>query len=62
MKTVLIFFIFPALIRFKNVKITNKMQFSVCGVFYLQYSYQYVSAGVSAIFRVAFLIQEYSCN
>jgi hypothetical protein len=31
-------------------------------VFYSQYSYQHVSAGIPAIFRVVFLLQQYICG
>jgi len=35
------------------------MHFNVCDAFYSQYSHQHVSAGILAIFRVMFLLQEY---
>jgi hypothetical protein len=41
---------------------TNKMHFSVYGVFYSQNSHQHVSAGIIAIFRVILLLQEYKCT
>ena len=38
------------------------MHFNIYNVFYSQYSHQRVSAGISAIFRVMFLLQEYTCG
>jgi len=48
------------LIRFKNIGITNEMHFNILCYTYSQYSRQHVSAGMSAIFRVMFLLQECS--
>jgi hypothetical protein len=36
------------------------MQFGICDVFFHN-SHQHVSAGITAFFRVMFLVQEYSC-
>jgi len=44
--------------QFKNNQ-QNALKYST--VFYSQYSHQHVSAGIPIIFRVMFLLQEYSC-
>ena len=36
------------------------MQFNVYDLFYVQYSHHHVSSGIPVIFRVMFLLQEYS--
>jgi len=38
------------------------MFFNIHYTFYSQYSQQHVSAGILAIFRVMFLLQEYICG
>jgi len=42
----------------KYIKI-KQMHFNIYDAFYSQYFHQHVSAGISAIFRVMFLLQEY---
>ena len=40
----------------------QEMRFNNHDVFYSQYSHQHVSAGIPAIFRVLFLLQESNCD
>jgi hypothetical protein len=42
----------------QNIVITNKCTFNIYDVIYSQCSHQHVSAGIPAIFRVRFLVQE----
>ena len=46
----------------KICKLPKKYTSIFNDVFYLQYSHQHVSAGIPDIFRVTFLLQEYSCG
>ena len=39
-----------------------QMHFNIYDIFYPRYSYQPVSAGIPAFFRVMLLLQEYSCG
>jgi len=38
------------------------MYFNIYGAFYSQHSHQQVFAGIPVIFRVMFLLQNYSCG
>jgi len=40
----------------------QQMHLYIYDVFYLQYFHRHVSAGIPDIFRVMFLLQEYSCG
>jgi hypothetical protein len=40
----------------------QKMHFNIYDIFYSQYSHQHISARIPVIFRVMFLLQEYSCG
>jgi hypothetical protein len=53
---ILMYSIFRALIISKYIQITNRMRINILwrNLYYSQYSYQHVSAGIPAIFSVLF--------
>jgi hypothetical protein len=40
----------------------QQIHLNIYDTFYSQYSHQYVSTGIPAIFRVMFLLQKYNCG
>jgi hypothetical protein len=40
----------------------QQMHFNIYDVSFSQYSHQHVLAGIPAIFRVMFLLEEYNCG
>jgi hypothetical protein len=40
----------------------QQIHFNIYGIFYSQYTFQYISAAIPAIFRVMFLLEEYNCG
>jgi len=52
----------PYINRIQKCINNQHIHFNVYDVFYSQYSQQHVSAGISAIFRVIFILHEYNSD